>query len=415
VRIAIVGSGISGLVCAHLLHPAHDVTIFESAARPGGHTNTVAIDLPDGPQLVDTGFIVFNDRNYPGFTRLLERLGVGYQDSEMSFSVADERTGVEWRGTSASTVFAQRRNLANRVFLRMLVDVARFNRAARRLLRDPPPGDYSLAQFLAAGRWSPAFVDWYLVPLGSAIWSADPTTFAQYPASSFLRFFDNHGLLSPGDQPQWRTVRGGAVRYVEAIVQPLSTRLRLSTPVDKVVRRPDGVELRTVSGGPEHFDHVIFATHADQTATMLSDPSPVEREVLGALRYLPNAAVLHTDERLLPREPRARASWNYHVPVIAARLPTVTYDLTRLQRLPTTSRVLLTLNRPGVVDPDRVLATFEYAHPVFDGGALRAQQRHGEINGHRRTSFCGAYWGNGFHEDGVRSALEVCRPFGVTL
>jgi uncharacterized protein len=415
VKIAIVGTGISGLVCAHLLHPAHDVTVFESADRPGGHTNTVRVELADGPQDVDTGFIVFNDRNYPTFTKLLDRLGVPGQDSDMSFSVSDEQTGIEWRGTSLNTVFAQRRNLVRPAFLRMLVDVTRFNRAARRLLVDPPGADYTLEHLLSEGGWSASFVDWYLVPLGSAIWSADPTTFARYPAATFARFFDNHGLLSIGDQPQWRTVTGGAARYVEAILKPLGRRVRLSSPVEKVVRRADHIELRTTFGTPEDFDHVIFASHADQTLELLSDPTKAEREVLGAIRYQPNLAVLHTDERLLPRQRRARASWNYHVAAAVSSVPTVTYDLTRLQRLDSSTRVLLTLNRPDAVDQARVLRTFDYAHPVFDSAAMRAQRRHNEISGHGRTSFCGAYWGHGFHEDGVRQALKVCQRFGVTL
>jgi uncharacterized protein len=415
VKIAIVGTGVSGLVCAHLLHPEHDVTVFESADRPGGHTNTVRVELADGPQDVDTGFIVFNDRNYPSFTRLLARLGVAGQDSDMSFSVSDQQTGIEWRGTSFNTVFAQRRNLVRPAFLNMLVDVTRFNRAARRLLLDPPGDDYTLEHLLSEGHWSASFVDWYLVPLGSAIWSADPTTFARYPAATFARFFDNHGLLSIGDQPQWRTVMGGAARYVEAILKPLGRRVRLSSPVEKVVRRAEHIELRTPFGTPEDFDHVIFACHADQTMELLSDPTPAEREVLGAIRYQPNLAVLHTDERLLPRQRRARASWNYHVPAAASSVPTVTYDLTRLQHLDSSTPVLLTLNRPDAVDPARVLRTFDYAHPVFDSAAVRAQRRHREISGHGRTSFCGAYWGHGFHEDGVRQALKVCQQFGVTL
>jgi predicted NAD/FAD-binding protein len=415
VKIAIVGTGVSGLVCAHLLHPGHDVTVFESAARPGGHTNTVRVDLPDGAQQVDTGFIVFNDRNYPSFTKLLQRLGVAGQDSEMSFSVADERTGMEWRGTSLNTVFAQRGNVLRPGFLRMLADVARFNRAAKRLLLDPPDDDYTLEDLLREGRWSPGFVRWYLVPLGSAIWSADPRTFNRYPAATFARFFDNHGLLSIGDQPQWRTVTGGAARYVDAILRPLGRRLRLGSPVEKVVRRGGHVEVRTPTEPPQDFDHVILATHADQALGMLSDPTRAEREVLGAMRSQPNVAVLHTDERLLPRQHRARASWNYHVPSAPSALPTVTYDLSRLQSLESSTRVLLTLNRPDAVDPTLVLETFNYDHPVFDSAAIKAQRRHGEISGVERTSFCGAYWGHGFHEDGVRQALEVCRRFGVTL
>jgi predicted NAD/FAD-binding protein len=413
-RIAIVGTGISGLVCAHLLHPHHDVTVFEADGRVGGHTNTVRVDLDDETHDVDTGFIVFNERNYPAFTDLLLRLGVATQPSDMSFSVSDERMGLEWCGSSLATVFAQRRNIARPAFHRMLVDVARFNRAARKLLAHPVDPTYTLDDLLAEGRWSQGFVDWYLVPLGSAIWSADPTTFTRFPAATFARFFDNHGLLGVGSQLQWRTVRGGARNYVDAILAPLRDRVRLATPVDKIVRRGQHVELRPMSGNPELFDHVIVATHSDQALRLLSDPTAAEIEVLGAFAYQPNLATLHTDERLLPGSHRARASWNYHRATREGTRATVTYDMNRLQDIRSRHHLMLTLNRPEAIDPDRVLASIEYSHPVFDTRAIATQGRHHEINGVDRTWFCGAYWGYGFHEDGVQSALRVSRAFGAT-
>lgn len=414
-RIAIIGTGISGLVCAHLLHPHHDVTVLEADHRAGGHTNTVRIDLDDETHHVDTGFIVFNEPNYPAFTQLLRRLGVATRPSDMSFSVSDERTGIEWCGSSLATVFAQRRNITQPAFHRMLVDVARFNRAARKLLTRPVDPAYTLADLLAEGRWSQGFVDWYLVPLGSAIWSADPTTFTRFPAATFARFFDNHGLLSVGTQLPWRTVQGGARNYVDAILTPLRDRVRLATPVDKIVRRAEHVELRPMFGDPEHFDHVIVATHSDQALRLLSDPTAAELEVLGAVAYQPNLATLHTDERLLPRSHRARASWNYHRPAREGTRATVTYDMNKLQGIRSRRHLMVTLNRPEAIDPDRVLATIEYSHPMFDARAVAAQQRHHEINGVDRTWFCGAYWGYGFHEDGVQSALRVCKALGVTL
>lgn len=415
-RIAIVGSGISGLVCAHLLDRHHEVTVFEAADRLGGHTNTVEVEVSGEVHRVDTGFIVYNERTYPAFSAMLRHLGVATKGSDMSFSVSDERTGLEWRGTSPSTLFAQRRNLANPAFHRMLVDVVRFNRAARRLAADPgaSPGP-TLGQFLAEGRWSPQLVDWYLVPLGSAIWSADPASFTDIPASTFARFFDNHGLLRLGDQPRWRTVDGGASTYVEAILGGLRGRVQLGAGVEKVVRRPaDGtVELVTADGRLEVFDHVVVATHSDQALRLLADPSAAERDILGSIRYQPNRATLHTDGRLLPRSPRAWASWNYHRMTVPREEATVTYFLNRLQGIESPLPILVTLNREEDIDPGAVIATFTYDHPVLDAGAVAAQHRHHEISGRDGISYAGAYWGHGFHEDGVQSALGVSRALGA--
>jgi predicted NAD/FAD-binding protein len=414
-RIAVVGSGIAGLTCAHLLHGRHDVTLYELDGRPGGHTNTVEVEIDGTAHAVDTGFIVYNERTYPGFVGLLNHLRVETKDSDMSFSVADECSGLEWRGTSLSTLFAQRRNIANPAFQRMLVDVVRFNRAARRIAAEGADPALTLGEFLDGGVWSRHLVDWYLVPLGSAIWSADPASFARIPMSTFARFFDNHGLLRVGDQPQWRTIDGGAARYVDAILRPLRERLRLGAPVEKVVRRPtDGtVELRTAQGELAEFDHVVLATHSDQALRLLADPSRAEVEVLGAIRYQPNRATLHTDARLLPRTQRAWASWNYHRPQLDPGRATVTYFMNRLQGIESSRPILVTLNRDDDIDPATVISTFEYDHPVLDAAAVRAQSRYDDINGRRGTWFAGAYWGHGFHEDGVQSALRVCRGLGV--
>lgn len=407
-RIGIVGSGVSGLVCAHLLSRRHQVTVFEADERPGGHAHTVRVDLADETHEVDTGFLVYNDRNYPGLVRLFEQLGVATKPSDMSFGMTDERTGVEWRGTSLGTVFAQRRNALRPAFLRMLADVVRFNRAARRLLDGPEDLSLSLADLLESGHWSRTFIDWYLIPIGSSIWSADPRTFLSMPAVSFARFFDNHGLLTYGDQPSWRTVAGGSRHYVEAVLSPLGDSVRLACPVSKLVRTPSGVEIRS-GAGLDHFDHVVVATHSDQALRLLSDPSPLEREVLGAIRYQANRATLHTDTSLLPRNPRVWASWNYHRLADPAEAATLTYRLRSLQGIDSAHELLVTLNRDDAIRDDRVLARFDYAHPVFDVPAIAAQRRHEEVNGDRRTWFCGAYWGYGFHEDGVQSARTVCR------
>jgi predicted NAD/FAD-binding protein len=412
----VVGSGVAGLVSAHLLDEKHDVTLFEGDHRAGGHTNTVKVEVDGEVYTVDTGFIVYNERTYPAFVRLLLHLGVETKDSDMSFSVSDERTGLEWRGTSLSTLFAQQRNVANPAFHRMLLDVVRFNRAARRLAADDNADpDLTLGEFLDHGRWSRQLVDWYLVPLGSAIWSADPASFAEIPVATFARFFDNHGLLRLGEQPRWRTIGGGAAHYVEAILRPLAGRVHLGARVEKVVRRPvDGtVELRTEAGDLAEFDHVVFAIHSDQALRLLADPSDAEREILGSIRYQPNRATLHTDERFLPRARRAWASWNYHRTGVDTGRAMVTYDLNRLQGIESTRRILLTLNREDDIDPSTILASFDYDHPVLDAAAVRAQRRRDEISGQRGTSFAGAYWGCGFHEDGVQSALHVARALGV--
>jgi predicted NAD/FAD-binding protein len=415
-RIAIIGSGVSGLVCAHLLHGRHDVVLYESEGRPGGHSHTHRVELPELTCSVDTGFLVYNERTYPLFCRLLERLGVATQASDMCFSVSDQRSGIEWRGTSLSTVFAQRRNLVHPKFLAMLADVGRFNRLCRSLLLDPPPDSVTLEDVLSPHRWSEGFREWYLVPLGSSIWSANPQTFTLIPAATFARFFERHGLLSLRDQPRWRTVTGGSRSYVDAILAPLRAeeRLRLSTPVDKIRRTGDGVEL-VGPAGYERFDQVIVATHSDQALRLLADADRAEREVLGALRYQPNQATLHTDAALMPRSRKAWASWNYHRLDPDSDQATLTYHLNQLQGIPSSTPVLVTLNRDGAIDPDKVISRMEYAHPVLDAAAVVAQGRRGEVNGHRRTWYVGAYWGYGFHEDGVRSATEACAGLGVTM
>jgi predicted NAD/FAD-binding protein len=426
-RIAIVGTGISGLVCAHLLDPDHDVTVFEAGSRIGGHTNTVEVELPgaDGnPErhAVDTGFIVYNERNYPNFIRLLQRLDVATQPSEMSFSVRNELTGTEYRGTNLNTLYAQRANLAKPSFNRMLVDILRFNRRARRLVTEGGDESVSLAEFVRDGGYSTRFRDDFLIPLGASIWSADPETFLEFPAAAYCRFMDNHGLLELRGISPWRTVSGGSHQYVRALTARLSRPVRTGAAVTKVVRtvdpeRPLGsaIEVVTASRGPETFDAVILAGHSDQTLELLGDPTPDERDVLGAIRYQPNVATLHTDSRLLPREPRARASWNYHLGAGTGRDATLTYWMNNLQRIESDHDLLVTLNRPDDIDRSTVLAEFDYDHPVFDAAAMAAQRRRPEIQGDRGTFFAGAYWGYGFHEDGVVSALDVCRHFGAGL
>jgi predicted NAD/FAD-binding protein len=430
-KIAIVGSGIAGLTCAHLLDPHHDVTVFESGDRPGGHTNTVDVTMPDGSgnpvsYAIDTGFIVFNERNYPNFIKLLERLDVPSQHSEMSFSVRSDATGLEYRGTNLNTLYAQRRNIPSLSFARMLIDIVRFNRAGRRVLdagaEATAADDRTLRQFIEHGHYSNRFREQFLIPLGASIWSADPATFLDFPAATYFRFMDNHGLLELQGIPTWRTVTGGSRQYVRALTDRLDGAIRLATPVRSIRRTPDGtrplgtaVSIDLADDSTEVFDAVIVACHSDQGLKLLGDPSPDETDVLAKIRYQPNIATLHTDSRMLPRSARARASWNYHLDAGSATAATLTYWMNNLQSIESPHQFLVTLNRPDEIDPDKVIAQFHYDHPVFDGPAIIAQKRRSEIQGSQATFFAGAYWGYGFHEDGVNSALDVCERFGIHL
>jgi uncharacterized protein len=404
-RIAIVGAGVSGLTCAHYLHREHDVVVYEAAEHPGGHANTVYAETSRGVHAVDTGFIVFNDRNYPGFEKLLAELDVATQPSEMSFGVSDGR-GFEYTGASPNGLFASRGNLARPGFHRMIADLRRFNRDARELLdSDANP---SLGQWLTQQGYGEAFVERLIIPQVSAVWSADPRGRWAFPARFLLEFFDNHGMLGFRDRPRWLTVAGGSRRYVHALVRPWRSRLRLGTPVTEIRRDEAGVTVRA-RGSVEHFDRVIMATHSDQALSLLADASRREREVLGAIHYQPNEAVLHTDASLLPRRRRAWASWNYHLREDPAGPPTVTYHMNRLQSIEADVELCVTLNRTAEIDPERVIRRIDYAHPIFTEAAIAAQSRHAEISGQRHTHYCGAYWGWGFHEDGVQSALRVVR------
>ena len=411
-RIAIVGAGISGLAAAHLLAREHEITVFEADGRPGGHANTVRVDTEYETHHVDTGFIVFNDRNYPNFQRLLASLRVPSQSSDMSFGVSDGRD-FEYNGASPNGLFAKRAHLVTPWFHRMVADLVRFNREARALLRRAGGDGPSLGSWLEEMRFSRPFVERLIVPQASAVWSADPGQMWTFPARFLVEFFDNHGMLGFRDRPAWRTVVGGSRSYVEAVVRPWRDRLRLATPVRSIARDADGVTV--TSHEPERFDHVVLAVHSDQALRMLADATDREHAILGAIPYQPNEAVLHTDERLLPRRRRAWASWNYHLLPEPTGMTTVTYHMNRLQALRADRELCVTLNRSDAIDPERVLRTFRYAHPVFTAAGARAQARVHEISGVERTHFCGAYWGHGFHEDGVVSALRVARRFGLAL
>ena len=413
-RIAVIGAGVSGLVAAHALHRAgHDLSVFEAAGYAGGHTNTIRVDEPDASLDVDTGFIVFNDRNYPNFERLLGRLGVASQPSDMSFGVGDEDGDFEYASTSANGLFAKRAHLASPAFHKMVLDVRRFQREARALLASDD--DPSLAQWLRDTGFSEAFVEKLIVPQAAAVWSADPEQMWSFPARFLVQFFDNHGMLDLKERPKWRVVQGGSKRYVEALTAPFTDAIRLRTPVERVVRTDDGVTVTPRGGEPERYDHVVLAVHADQALAILGeDATARERELLGAFPFAPNEAVLHHDERLLPRRRRAWASWNYHLLSTPTGKPAVTYHMNRLQSLVSDRQWCVTLNRTEAIDPAKIVRTIQYAHPVFTVEGMKAQERVADISGGRgRTHFCGAYWGWGFHEDGVVSGLRVARDLGA--
>lgn len=410
-KIAVIGTGIAGNVAAWHLSRAHDLTVYEAGSHVGGHTHTHTVEQAGRQYHVDTGFIVFNDWTYPNFIRLLDELGVDSQPSAMSFSVRAEPSGLEYNGSSLNGLFAQRANLLRPSFWRMLRDILRFNRAAPAVLHQP--GDETtLGDYLAAHDYSREFIDHYIIPMGAAIWSTDPTNMLRFPARYFVRFFRNHGMLSVDDRPQWRVIRGGSARYVEKLTAPFRDRIRLNTPVEWIRRLPDRVLVKARGLDSERFDAVFMACHSDQALRILSDASAAEREVLGAIPYQRNAAVLHTDTRLLPRQRRAWAAWNYHVRPQCRERVALTYNMNILQSLDAPQPFLVTLNHGDAIDPDRIIARVDYDHPLYTPRGVAAQRRQRDINGPLRTYYCGAYWRNGFHEDGVVSALHALAHFG---
>ncbi len=410
-RIAVVGAGISGLVAAYLLQGDHQVTVFEAGDYPGGHTATVDVRLDGLDFAVDTGFIVFNSRNYPNFVRLLELLGVESQASDMSFSVSCEATGLEYAG---GALFAQRANLVNPVFLRMLLDIRRFHAAGKRFLASDQ-AELTVEEFLRVRGFRGLVISHYLVPMAASIWSAPRASVLEFPARHLLQFMQNHGLLGLDDYPEWRVIRGGSRRYVELLVATLRGGVRLNTPVRQLRRHPDRVDVKLSDGSVHPYDQVVIATHSDQALGLLHDPSPAETEILGAMPYQANDVALHTDESLLPRRRAAWSSWNYRLGSDAGSLPTLTYHMNRLQGLAAPAELCVTLNSTARIRPERLLRRFTYDHPLYTLAGMRARARRAEVDGVNRTHYCGAYWGWGFHEDGVNSALHVCERFGARL
>jgi predicted NAD/FAD-binding protein len=414
VKIAVIGGGISGMLAARLLADDHDVHLFEAESYVGGHTHTVDVEVGGTRYPADTGFMVFNDRTYPNFIRMLDWLEVPSRASDMSFSVRCDQTGLEYQGGTLLGLFAQRRNLFRPSFYRMIGDILRFNREAPSLL-DAEDESITLDDYLRDHQYSTQFVNHYLAPMGASIWSTPPGKFRQFPARYTVGFFRNHGLLQVRDRPQWKTILGGAVKYVEALLQPLAGRVRLNCPVERVQRQEEQVVVTPRGGEPEAFDCVVMAAHSDQSLTMLIDPSPAEQEILGAIPYQENEIVLHTDTSVLPRTRRAWASWNYCMSASEESEVTLTYNLNQLQGHQSADPILETLNPTITIDPAKVLARMTYHHPIYSVQAIDAQRRYAEINGQRGTYYCGAYWGYGFHEDGVNSALAVADCFGKSL
>lgn len=410
-RIAIIGSGISGLSAAWLLSRQHEVVLFEANDYLGGHTDTHRVVVEGRTLNIDTGFIVHNARNYPLLTRMFDALGVARQPTMMSFAVQDAGSGLEYNAGSLDALFCQRRNLVSKRFWGMLGDLARFYRAAPALLDLPGPGP-TLGQYLTENGYGEAFRDQHLIPMASALWSSPATEILAFPAKYLVRFMANHHMLQLYQRPAWQVVQGGSRSYIDAMQACWSVQVRLQTPVRGIARDAQGVSVRCAAGS-ERFDQVVLACHSDQALSLLSDASPAERDILGAITYQNNDTVLHTDASLLPRQRKAWAAWNAYLPGDRRQPCTVSYCMNLLQGLVVDTPLVVTLNRTQDIDPARILVRRAYRHPVYTHAAVAAQARRGEIQGARRTWFAGAYWGWGFHEDGMRSGVEVAQALGV--
>jgi predicted NAD/FAD-binding protein len=407
-KIAIIGTGISGNVAAYHLNKDHDITVFEANDYLGGHTHTHNIELEGKSYSVDTGFIVFNYKTYPNFTGLLKELGVKEQLSAMSFGVKCEKTGLEYMGSTINSLFAQRRNTFRPSFWRMILDILRFNRQATDLLEDESD-DISLGEYLKREKFSQTFIDYYLVPMAAAVWSADLNLMYQFPARYLIQFFHNHGLLSVTNRPDWYVIKGGSKTYVTALTASFKDKIRLSTPVTGVKREKEAV-IVTSAQGEESYDAVFFACHSDQALRLLEQPTASEQQVLGAIKYQENEVLLHTDASILPKRKTAWAAWNYHLLENDQGQVPVTYNMNILQGLDSDQTFCVTLNNANAIDQTKVLKRLQYHHPIYTQESVAAQARQSEINTDR-LYFCGAYWRYGFHEDGVVSALNAIEKF----
>lgn len=419
-RIAIVGTGISGLVCGYMLHKDHDIEVFEVNDYIGGHTATIDVEHKGQVYAVDTGFIVFNDWTYPNFIKLMEQLGVESQPTEMSFSVKNLAQNLEYNGNTLNTLFAQRRNLLRPRFFRIVSDILRFNKLCKTLYAEKSAeqiGDRTLGDLLDEHTFSDDFSHNYILPMCAAIWSSSLEDIRAFPLAFFLQFFNNHGLLNITDRPQWRTIVGGSKQYIPPLTAGFADKIHLSEPVSAVVREGDEYAL-TSRSGTQRFDEIIFACHSDQALKMLASPTDNQRAILGAIPYRDNDVVLHTDTRVLPKRKLAWASWNYLLDGTQGeqtRPATLTYNMNILQRIQAPDTFCVTLNNSDALDPDKIIGKYRYAHPQFSLATINAQKRRKEVCGVDGLHYCGAYWYNGFHEDGVRSALDVCARFGAEL
>ena len=418
-KIAIIGSGIAGNTLAHHLYQQHDIAVYEANHHIGGHTHTHDIEIDNKKYSVDTGFIVFNDRTYPEFIQLLDKHQVAWQNSNMSFSVRCEATGLEYNGTTLNSLFAQRRNLFKPSFYMMIRDILRFNKTSLELLdlNNKNYGDeISMGDYLAKNSYGQRFINQYIIPMGAAIWSTDAAQMLQFPARFFVRFFHHHGMLSVNNRPQWRTITGGSARYVEAITAPFKHKIKLNTPVKSVKRSTKQVEITLQNGEIATFDYVFFACHSDEALRMLQDATSAEQAILGAIPYQQNTVFLHTDASLMPKRKLAWAAWNYHLTKtpsnqLSGNKVAVTYNMNILQNIDCPQPILVTLNHTDNINPAKIIKRLQYTHPVYTLAGTAAQARHAEISGHNRTGFAGAYWLNGFHEDGVKSALTALQHF----
>ena len=412
-RIAVIGSGISGLAAAYYLSRKHEVSLFEKDARLGGHTNTIMVESSRGPLAVDTGFIVHNDRNYPNLVKLFAELGVETQPSDMSFAVTCRNSGFEYSSRGLRGFFAQRSNLRRAEHYKLFGEILRFNRTAPKLLREAGADRATLGDFLDEARFNCVFTEKYLFPMASAVWSTSLDAIRSFPAVTLVRFFDNHGMLGINTHPKWRVLRGGSHRYLPPLTAPYKDRIHRGARIVSVARKDAQVALNFADRPAWHFDHVVFACHGDQILPLLESPADAERDVLKNFTTSSNEACLHTDATLLPRRADAQASWNYNLGLNGRNAATLTYDMNRLQSLDVAERYCVTLNAGTAIDPAKMVERILYHHPLYTREAVTAQARWSEISGVNRTHFCGAYWFYGFHEDGLNSALRVARALGV--
>ena len=414
-KIAVVGAGISGLTAACVLSRRHDVTVFEAADRIGGHTHTVTVRENGQSLAIDTGFIVFNEQNYPNLCRLFDQFDVGSRESNMSFSVHREDSALEYNGSSVNTLLSQRRNAVSPRFWSMLADILRFHRVAQKAIDDGLDDYTTVETFARATKFGDAFVENYLLPLGASLWSCNAKRFRQFPMRFVIEFLQNHKMLQVNGRPQWKTVVGGSEKYLKRITQEFRDRIQLNSVVQSVIRSGVRVDITTRKGDTHTFDEVILATHADQSLTVMNEKDEQETAILTHFPYQPNDVVLHTDTNLMPQNRRAWAGWNYRIPAVTTNAVTVTYNMNILQGLDSERTYCVSLNQSNRVQSHKILKRIRYSHPLFIPGRSEAQALHSEMIRRRGVSYCGAYWGYGFHEDGVVSALRVCESFGMGL